>query len=356
MEAIHMMANDKLIDQKKPLVSIVTPFFNTVEYLDECIQSVLNQTYLNVEYILVDNCSTDRSNNIVERYIFNDKIKYYREKIFVNQIDNYNRALKYISRHSKYCKIVQADDWIFPNCLEEMVRVAESDNSIGLVSSYSIYQNHVGHQGLYFSEGEVYSGLKIGKQQLIGGNGLFGSPTCVLYRSDIVRLKKEFFSTETPYFEDTEICFNILREFNFGFVFQVLSFNRREKETIIHKMEQFGALKLQKILLIELCGEHFLEKNELLSLKKAYYKEYYYLLATNLLYRSSKEFWKFHAIGLKRIQGKIKWWRVFICTISLLLGLALNPVLLTRKIIEKIRKFGFWKLALFKLENRGLFL
>lgn len=337
MEDIKLGLSNNLKDHLKPLVSIVTPFFNSVDYLEECIKSVLNQTYLKFEYILVDNCSTDGSNNVVEKYIENEpRIKYVRENIFLNQVNNYNRALKYISQNSKYCKIVQADDWIFPNCLEEMVRVAEIDDSIGLVSSYSLYQNHVGHQGLNFTEGEIFRGLDVGKRQLIGGGGLFGSPTCVLYRSDIIRSRDEFYSTETPYFEDTEICFDILKEFNFGFVFQVLTFNRREKETIIHKMERFGALKLQRIMLIDIFGDTYLSKQEVLYEKKISYKKYYYLLGHNLLSRSSKDFWEFHAIGLKRINKKLQFWKVSFYSILILIELVLSPLLLMNKIWEKI--------------------
>ena len=53
----------------EPRVSVVTPFYNTAEYLAECIESVLAQTYTNFEYILVNNKSTDGSREIAERYL-----------------------------------------------------------------------------------------------------------------------------------------------------------------------------------------------------------------------------------------------------------------------------------------------
>jgi cellulose synthase/poly-beta-1,6-N-acetylglucosamine synthase-like glycosyltransferase len=51
-----------------PFVSVVTPFYNTREFLAECIESVLIQTYQNWEYILVDNWSTDGSSQVAEEY------------------------------------------------------------------------------------------------------------------------------------------------------------------------------------------------------------------------------------------------------------------------------------------------
>ena len=56
----------------EPLVSVVTPFYNTDRYLAECIESVLSQTYRNFEYVLVDNHSTDRSGVIAAEYARRD--------------------------------------------------------------------------------------------------------------------------------------------------------------------------------------------------------------------------------------------------------------------------------------------
>src|SRR4029453_11001777 len=110
-----------------PLVSVVTPFYNTENYLAECMESVLAQTYQNWEYILVNNCSTDRSSDIAQQYVEKDqRFRLIHNEKLLTQVENYNYALRQVSSRSKYCKIVQADDWIFPNCLEEMVRAAES--------------------------------------------------------------------------------------------------------------------------------------------------------------------------------------------------------------------------------------
>src|ERR1700747_3594574 len=101
-----------------PLVSVVTPFFNTAPYLAECIESVLAQSFAQFEYILMDNCSTDGSSEIAASYASHDsRIRLIRCSQFLSQLANYNRALAAISDTSTYCKIVQADDYIFPDCL-----------------------------------------------------------------------------------------------------------------------------------------------------------------------------------------------------------------------------------------------
>src|SRR5580704_5209959 len=103
----------------EPLVSIVTPVYNEAEYLAECIESVLAQTYQNWDYTIVDNCSSDGSVEVARRYAAGDRrIRIHQNKQFLSAIPNHNAALRQISLESKYCKIVFGDDWIFPNCLE----------------------------------------------------------------------------------------------------------------------------------------------------------------------------------------------------------------------------------------------
>ena len=124
----------------EPLVSVVTPFYNTQEYLGECIESVLSQSYQKWEYVLVDNCSTDGSSEIAARYAsrFSDRIRLIHTESFLSQVQNYNFALSCISPDSKYCKMVQADDWIFPDCLRSMVGLAEAHPKVGIVSAYEL--------------------------------------------------------------------------------------------------------------------------------------------------------------------------------------------------------------------------
>src|SRR5262249_19628678 len=105
-----------------PLISVVTPFYNTEAYLDECIRSVLAQTRGDFEYLLVNNCSTDRCPEIAAHYASRDpRIRLLHNDQLVPQLRNYNQALRHISAESRYVKMVQADDFIFPRCLEEMV-------------------------------------------------------------------------------------------------------------------------------------------------------------------------------------------------------------------------------------------
>src|SRR5580704_16465967 len=118
----------------EPLVSIVTPVYNEAEFLPECIESVFAQTYQNWDYTIVDNCSTDGSADIARRYAAKDRrIRIWTNREFLRAIPNHNVALRQISPTAEYCKVVLGDDWMFPECLERMVSVAEEHTSVGIV-------------------------------------------------------------------------------------------------------------------------------------------------------------------------------------------------------------------------------
>ena len=216
----------------RPLVSVVTPFYNTARYLAQCIESVLAQSYSEFEYILMDNCSTDSSGEIAQIYAWRDpRIRLIRCSEFVSQLRNYNRALMEISDASQYCKIVQADDYIFPRCLELMVQAFEQSKSIGLVSSYWLHGDLIAGSGYPYPT-PMLPGKECGRWSLRTGSYVFGSQTTVMYRSSLVRERNPFFNESLPH-ADLDKCMEILACRDFGFVHQVLSCRFRRSRPLI---------------------------------------------------------------------------------------------------------------------------
>ena len=242
----------------EPLVSIVTPFYNTDEYLAECIESVLAQTYQNWEYILVNNCSTDRSSEIAQSYLGKDqRIRLIRNGSFLTQVQNYNHALRQISSESKYCKIVQADDWIFPECISRMVEIADANPSVGIVSSFSVTKERVLNCGLPY-ERNCFNGHDVCRKALLEEQHYFGSPTSVLLRSEIIRQRNQFYTENHPY-EDTDSCYDILQKWDFGFVYQILSYIRTQNSSIVSIARTFDPYYLDFFIAVSKYGHIYLE-------------------------------------------------------------------------------------------------
>src|SRR6185437_453597 len=92
---------------EQPLVSVVTPVYNGADYIAECIESVLKQTYENWEYVIVDNRSTDDTLEIARGYEAREpRIRIVTPNVFVGVVESGNRSLREISRDSKYTKML----------------------------------------------------------------------------------------------------------------------------------------------------------------------------------------------------------------------------------------------------------
>ena len=187
-------ASETSSDSEYPRVSFVTPFFNTEKYLAECIESVLRQTYQNWDYVLVNNRSTDGSVQIAEKYAnqFPERIRVEHNSEFLSQVQNYNHALRFVSPESHYCKVVQADDWLFADCVKSMVAVAEAHPTVGIVSAYELEGDEVRLDGLPYPSPAV-SGREICRLYFLEGKYLFGTPTSLLLRSELVRSRDPFY-------------------------------------------------------------------------------------------------------------------------------------------------------------------
>ena len=109
------------MDKKMPAISIVTPMYNVEKYIADCLESVLAQTFTDYEFIVVDDCSTDNSCEIVESYIpkFGGKLKLiHSEKNSTNPSTPRNTGIR-LSRGEYIC-FLDSDDGLMPTALEEM--------------------------------------------------------------------------------------------------------------------------------------------------------------------------------------------------------------------------------------------
>jgi glycosyltransferase involved in cell wall biosynthesis len=215
----------------QPFVWVVTPVYNGERYLAECIESVLAQTYDNWHYLVVDNCSTDRTPEIVQSYAARDaRVRLHQNTDFLPIIANWNHALRLMPREAKYCKVVHADDTLFPECLERMVDLAERSPSVGIVTSYALWGDEVRHLGVPYPV-EVVDGREICRSTLLGDCYVFGSPSSTLLRGADVRAGRDFYN-EQNFHADTEVCLDLLREADLGFVHQILTQTRVHKEAM----------------------------------------------------------------------------------------------------------------------------
>jgi glycosyltransferase involved in cell wall biosynthesis len=292
------------MNSKAPLVSFVTPFYNTEDYLRECIESVLRQSYGNWEYVLVNNRSTDGSVRIVEEYVRQcpERIRLEHNPVFLSQVQNYNRGLRLISAESRYCKFVQADDWLFPDCVRCMVDVAEAHPTVGIVAAYELEGDDVCLDGLPYPSPEV-SGRDVCRLYFMKGKYLFGTPTSLLLRSELIRSRDPFYDEKYAPFEDGHACFELLKIWDFGFVHQILTYSRRDNASIISRVRPFGLDLFLHFSMLVVHGRDYLSPEEYDRCLKGAERRYFLFLGKCACarHRWSGEFWEFHRKGLASI-------------------------------------------------------
>jgi glycosyltransferase involved in cell wall biosynthesis len=111
-----------------PRVSIGVPVYNGQKYVRFTLESLLAQTFADIEIIVTDNCSTDNTPKIVDEYASRDpRVKYFRNPSNIGPALNYNRSVELAS--GQYFKWNPADDVCAPQFIEKCVQVLDSDAS-----------------------------------------------------------------------------------------------------------------------------------------------------------------------------------------------------------------------------------
>jgi glycosyltransferase involved in cell wall biosynthesis len=321
-----------------PLVSVVTPVHNGEKYLDECIQSVRNQTYQNLEYIILNNCSTDNTFRIAQLHSSEDKrIRVVSTDEFLPLIQNHNHALRQISSSSKYCKIVHADDALFPPCIELMVLAAEAHPTAGIVGAYTLAGEKVVSSGLpHYTT--FLSGKEICRLTLLNKIYCFWSPTSLLIRSDLIR-KNRCFYNENYLYADDEACYELLKETDFAFVHQVLSFVRTHDESATATLTaSYNKIILSNLDLFTRYGPIFLSSAEFKKQLAVRLNKYYGFLARSLFNLREKDFWKYHMQTTKNIGHSFRPSKLAKASISQLVHRPVATFNVLAKAISKIRK------------------
>jgi glycosyltransferase involved in cell wall biosynthesis len=329
----------------QPLVSIVTPVYNEEEHLAECIESVLAQSYQNWDYTIVNNCSIDKSLEIARQYAAKDpRIRVHDNERFLEMLANHNVAVRQISPASKYCKVVLADDWIFPECLEKMVAVGEAYPSAGIVSSYQLHGQQVRSAGLPYNQ-KLVSGRETCRQFLLQTLVLFGTQNSVLYRADLVRSRNPFY-VETDICADFEVCFALLKTCDLGFVHQVLTFSRPRDRSIGAISFDTGANFGSLLGILFAYGKECLIEDEFEECLDLQLSQYYRFLGRRLWVERDRGFWSYHKRTLNKAGIGFSRARLTKTAVGQLWGSVLDPksTLESLRRLFSLRKIRNWQM------------
>lgn len=133
---------DSTTEILQPLVSVIIPNYNHALYLEQRIKTVLNQSFQDFELIILDDCSTDSSREILEQYKNHSKIQlYFNEQNSGSVFKQWEKGIQLAN--GKYIWIAESDDYAENTFLEKLVPIIHSNNEIGLIysDSYIVIDN-----------------------------------------------------------------------------------------------------------------------------------------------------------------------------------------------------------------------
>lgn len=121
-------------NMKKPLVSIIVPVYNTAAYLPQCLESLIQQRYDQIEILLINDGSTDGSRAICKTYRAKDS----RIQLYEKENEGHMKACRdgFEKASGEYVMFVDSDDWIEPNTIELCIRKIEEEDSDCVLFSY----------------------------------------------------------------------------------------------------------------------------------------------------------------------------------------------------------------------------
>ena len=179
-----------------PLVTVIIPTFNRPKYFREALESVLNQTYRNIEIVISDDSTNDATEALIQNYLDNPRIKYFRNRGFTAS-DNWNFLRAYNNPVAEYVNWLMDDDLFYPTKIERMIEIYRNNPDVSLVTSarsiIDAQGNLLGDTKYIFGQDVKLPGEEAGKFLFLQDNYI-GELTTVLIRKKFLR--------------DNDLCWN----------------------------------------------------------------------------------------------------------------------------------------------------
>jgi glycosyltransferase involved in cell wall biosynthesis len=192
-----LLLKGALTDMPSPAVSVVMPAFNAATFLDEAVQSILDQTFRDFEFIIVDDGSTDDTARILQKYTYaDDRVKVYRQE---NQgmIAALNRGCR--MAQGQFIARMDADDISLPHRLERQLEFLKGHPEIGIVGTRA---SKIDEEGSIIGEWHLPSNPKVLKWTLF-------FRVCVIHPTVLMRreilAKSNFYRSEAIYADDWDL-------------------------------------------------------------------------------------------------------------------------------------------------------
>lgn len=225
-----------------PLVSVIIPSYNRENYIAETIESVLNQTYDNIELIVVDDGSTDKSRNIIDSY--GDKISILEHPGRINKGQSAALNLGISISQGEYIAFLDSDDLFAPDKIDKQVRFLEENSQYGLVYGNGDAIDENGEILYRLYENDHY---EKSDPNLILLDCYFLLPNNSLLRKDVLA-SAGLFDESLRAAQDHDLLVRVAEVTKVAYINECLFFYRRHKDSISQRSAKLRWKNGYKIL------------------------------------------------------------------------------------------------------------
>ncbi|CAN5280789.1 N/A [soil metagenome] len=196
-----------------PRVSVVVPAYNNADYIERTMDSILAQTYSDIEVIVSDHSSTDDTWNLLQRYAADPRVTLLQTEAGGGALANWNRVSQAAS--GEYLKLVCGDDLVSPEIIAEQLAAFDKHPDATLVaSSRDIIDANdrpvLRDRGISGIEGSL-DGAEAVRRTVIAGTNIFGEPACVMMRRETLE-SVGWWDSRFPYLIDEATYARVLFE------------------------------------------------------------------------------------------------------------------------------------------------
>jgi glycosyltransferase involved in cell wall biosynthesis len=231
------------IDSKKPTVSVLVPVYNSQDYVEEALDSILSQSYDNIEILVADDFSTDKTREVLMKYSQNPRIRLFLNKINIGITANCNQILS--AAKGKYISLFAGDDVMLPGKLEKQVLFMESNIDCSFCyHKVQVFQSET-RKDMYTTPRNGRSFLSV--QDVICNMGIPGGMS-IMFLKDA--MKEIGFDNRLQYASDWLFQIELARKGRIGFVDGVLA---RYRKYGVNNGKKLPAYEHEFIQVMDIC-------------------------------------------------------------------------------------------------------
>lgn len=221
-------------------VSIIVPNYNHAKFLPQRLESIFNQTFQDFEVIILDDCSTDNSVDIINEYILNEKVSHFiiNDKNSGSTFKQWQKGI--LLAKGKYIWIAESDDYCDSVFIEELLpHFSDGTGVVFCESNYVDNQGEIFFQRPKINKNEVYNGIDFIRNQMIFGNAINNASMAIFE-------KKWFFKIDQNSLLKMKYCGDWLfwsflaGETNITKVFYPYNNFRRHDASVSNRSEKIG--------------------------------------------------------------------------------------------------------------------